>query len=51
MRIRSKLLLAFAVTIGMGAVVGAYAIAKLERVSALTGDLYDKPLMAIRFLA
>jgi hypothetical protein len=49
MKIRSKLLMGFAATIGIGAAVGIYAITGLERASALTGNLYDKPLMAIDF--
>jgi methyl-accepting chemotaxis protein len=49
MKIRSKLLVGFAATIGIGAAVGGYAIAELERASVLTGVLYDKPLMAIDF--
>ena len=49
MKIRSKLLVGFAATIGIAAMVGGYAVAELERSSALTGMLYDKPLMAIDF--
>jgi methyl-accepting chemotaxis protein len=49
MKIRSKLLVGFAATIGIGAAVGGYAIVELERASALTGVVYDKPLMSIDF--
>jgi methyl-accepting chemotaxis protein len=49
MKIRSKLLVGFAATIGIGAAVGGYAIIELERASALTGVVYDKPLMSIDF--
>jgi methyl-accepting chemotaxis protein len=49
MKIRSKLLVGFAATIGIGAAVGGYAIVELERASALTGLIYDKPLMSIDF--
>ena len=49
MKIRSKLLVGFAATISIGGAVGGYAIVELERSSALSGMLYDKPLMAIDF--
>ena len=49
MKIRSKLLVGFAATIGIGTAVGGYAIAELEQTSALTGAIYDKPQMAIDF--
>jgi methyl-accepting chemotaxis protein len=50
MKIRSKLLVGFAATIGMGvAAGGGYAIFELGRASELTGVVYDKPLMAIDF--
>ena len=49
MKIRSKLLVGFAATISIGAAVGGYALIELERASALTGDVYDKPLMSIDF--
>jgi signal transduction histidine kinase len=45
-RIRTKLLLGFAVLIGVNAATGLYAAIGVGRVSAMTGALYDRPLMA-----
>jgi methyl-accepting chemotaxis protein len=49
MKIRSRLLLGFAVVVGLSAAMGLYAATDLGRISGLAAELYDKPLMAIDF--
>ena len=46
MKIRGKLQLGFAVVAGMTAALGVYSITAITRATALTEELYDKPLMA-----
>jgi methyl-accepting chemotaxis protein len=49
MKIRNKLMLGFAATIAISATMGLYAAAGISRTTAMTGELYDKPLMAADF--
>jgi methyl-accepting chemotaxis protein len=49
MKIRNKLLAGFAATIGISAAMGLYAASGVSRTSAMTRELYDKPLMAADF--
>jgi methyl-accepting chemotaxis protein len=46
MRIRVKLLLGFAALIGINAATGWFAATGVGQVSAMTGELYDRTLMA-----
>ena len=49
MNIRSRLLAGFALVILISAATGLYSISAIDRISALTGELYDRPLMASSF--
>src|SRR5260221_7847795 len=49
MRIRTRLLLGFLLVIALSAVTEVYSISVIDRTSALTVELYDRPLMASNF--
>jgi methyl-accepting chemotaxis protein len=49
MRIRTRLLIGFLLVIAVSAATGIYSILVIGKTSALTGELYDRPLMASSF--
>lgn len=49
MKIRTRLLAGFLLLIGISAGTGFYSLLVIDRTSALTGELYDRPLMASSF--
>ena len=49
MRLGSKLVIGVATVVVLSAIAGGFAMDGLMRLSALTAELYDKPLISISF--